>query len=622
MDHRTIGRRTVTLERLTYGIALRKALRLSGMFFPKVTGRQAVAVLRLPIGSRVEEYEAAATILLAGIPELAKVLVTGPKISKRREPDVEGILNMFRRASVLVILWPGEHNVPSNVAAACDRIVDVDPVRPAHLIAAAKSLSGQVVDLADAKKMLEYPISLMFSAFRPGRSAADVVRRLAETTVQTSVPTGPTLKNMVGYGEAQSWGLSLAKDLHDWRNGTLQWTDVDRGLLLSGAPGTGKTTFAAALARTCEASLIATSVARWQSSGYLSDVLSAMRRSFSDAIAARPTILFVDEIDGISDRSRLFGNEHETYWNQVINLFLELIDGSERQEGVVIVGATNHPDRIDPALRRAGRLDRHIEIPLPDPNTRRELARTYFGGGLSEGDLDQIAAATAGFTGADFERAGRDARRAARRGNGIISVQEVLGALPHPKLIVGQERRMVAIHEAGHAVVGAHLGVGVLQAVAVPWEVRPPQPLGAAIFQIDHHHCWHRQQFLDHIAMALAGRAAEEEVLGQAYEGAGAVEGADLHVATDFATLLELQLGMGEGVAHYNLRTIAERDAIRRKNPEFAERVERLLFREMARSRDIIRRFRPSVEQIADILVKEASVTGEDVRRILREATR
>ncbi|MDO1583605.1 AAA family ATPase [Rhizobium oryzicola] len=578
-----------------------------------------VAVLRLPVGAKVDEYEAAAAILLASIPELARATVTGPKINRRGVVDVEAISNMLRQTPVLVVLWPNEQTVPGIIAATCDRVVEIDPVRPAHLVAAAKVFSEQVIDLADAKRMLEYPPDLMFAAFRPGRAAADVVRRLAETAVGKGVSAGPTLQEMVGYGEAQSWGLALARDLRDWRKGKIAWTDVDRGLLLSGAPGTGKTTFAAALARTCEAKLIATSVAKWESSGYLSDVLSAMRRSFSDAIAASPAILLVDEIDGISDRNRVFGNAHETYWTQVINLFLELMDGAERLEGVVVVGATNHPERIDPALKRAGRLDRHIHIPLPDLYTRRDLARRYFGETLSDGDLDCIAATTTGFTGADFERAGRDARRAARRTNGTVSIAEALAGLPKPRMIVGSERRMVAIHEAGHAVVGHCLGVAHLQTVAVPYEVREPQPLGYAFFEMDEHKLWDRQGLLNRIALTLAGRAAEEEILGTAFEGAGAAEGADLHVASDIATMIEVRLGMGEGLSFFNLDSVEERDRVRQNNHVVAARVERLLRQEMDRSRAIVREFRRAIEMIADVLVNEAVIDGEGVRRILRE---
>lgn len=150
--------------------------------------------------------------------------------------------------------------------------------------------------------------------------------------------------------------------------------------------------------------------------------------------------------------------------------------------------------------------------------------------------------------------------------------------------------------------------------------LREPQSLGYAFFDIDEHQLWDRQGPFDRIAMTLAGRAAEEEILGAAFDGAGAAEGADLHVASDIATMIEVRLGMGEGLSFYNLKTVEQRDRVRQSNPEVAGRVERLLRREMDRSRSIVRDFRQAIEKIADVLVKDALIDGEGVRRILRES--
>ncbi|MGO7422223.1 ATP-dependent hydrolase, partial [Rhizobium ruizarguesonis] len=283
---------------------------------------------------------------------------------------------------------------------------------------------------------------------------------------------------------------------------------------------------------------------------------------------------------------------------------------------------TNYPDAIDAALLRPGRLDRHIKISLPDNEERKHLARTYFGDQLSEGNVEAIAAATAGFAGAHFEKAGREARRAARRTGRAVSIEDVLAVLPVPKRIAGGERRMVAIHEAGHAVIGVRLGVGELKTVAVPWEAHASHPLGFAHFQFDENPLWDRQQYLDQVAVTLGGRAAEEMILGTAFDGAGVAEGSDLHKASDLATMLELQLGMGEGLAYFNLKSVEQRDRVRQNNAVVAARVERLLSREMARSREIVTRFRAAVERIADILVEKAIIEGDEVRRIIRETSR
>lgn len=623
MDHQHFARRVETLERAAYGAAIRSAIRLSGLFRKQQEGRQRVAVLRLPKDADMKEYEIAAGLLIRETPALADLMLAVPKIDRRRVLDLEPIFAELRSGADVAIVWPADHDVPTSVALAADRIVDVSPVRPFHLVSAAKAIHGQSIGIGDAGKMLAHPPARVFAAFRPGRPPAEILRRLEETKEPPAPEDArPRLGDMIGYGDAKAWALSLAEDLRAWKAGRLPWSDVDRGLLLSGPPGTGKTLFAGALAHCCEAGLVATSVGRWQSAGHLGDVLAAMRRSFADAVAARPCILFIDEVEGVGDRARFAGREYEIYWTQVVNLLLELIDGVDRLEGVVVVGATNYPDRIDPALRRAGRLDRHVAIGLPDLEDRRELARLYCGGALSEHDLDRVASATTGFTGADFEKTGRDVRRLARKAGREVTVEDVFESLPPARRIVGGERRMIAIHEAAHAVVGHRLGVGHLQTVAVPWEVREPQSLGYAFFEMDEHQLWERQGLLDRIATTLAGRAAEEEIIGTAFDGAGAAEGADLHVASDVATMMEVRLGMGEGLAFYNLQTVEQRDRVRQNNPEVATRVERLLRQEMERSRSIVREFRSAIERIAGVLVKEAVVEGEDVRRILRECRR
>ncbi|MGO8265245.1 AAA family ATPase [Rhizobium ruizarguesonis] len=621
MDHRRIANRSATLEHIVYGIAIKKAARLAGLFRKHETGRQIVVVLRLPPGADLKEYDAAASILVVATPELAKAALVAPKIDRKGAVDVDPIYAELRSQFMLVVVWPAEHDLPAEVALAADRVVDVEPPRPFHLVAAAKSLHGQILDLKDAEQMLEHPVANVFAAFRPGRSPADVLRRLDETsTNRRNEHAGPRLNDIVGYGDAKAWATSLAADLHAWRNGSLSWEDVDRGLLLSGPPGTGKTVFASALARSCEAQLIATSVAKWQSAGHLGDTLAAMRRSFEEAVSKKPCILFIDEFDSIGDRAK-FGGEHRIYWSQVVNLLLELIDGTERLEGVVIVGATNHPDRIDPALVRAGRLDRHIVIAEPDTAERRELARAYFGDDLTGHDLDRIAAATTGFTGADFAKAGREARRATRRRGTAIAIGDVLDALPKPIRIVGDGRRVVAFHEAGHAVVGVHLGVGVLRTVAVPWEIRSAQPAGFAHFELADEFVLSRETLRARIAMTLGGRAAEEELLESAYDGAGAGEGADLHKASDLATIYEIQFGMGGSLSYFNQQSLEQRDRIRQNNFAVANRVERILQREMDRSREIIGRFREAVEKIADLLVEKAVVDGDEVVRILQEVS-
>lgn len=196
---------------------------------------------------------------------------------------------------------------------------------------------------------------------RRGRPAAECLSGLQQT-VNPPKPESKTqtilLSDLAGYGWAKTWGLELAQDLELWRQGRLSWAEVDhRAVVLSGPPGTGKTSFATVLSATLRVPLIATSVAEWNARDHLSGALKRMQTVLEQA----PCVLFIDEIDGISSRSAVEGRYSE-YWTQIVNRMLELVTIALATEGVVIVGATNHVDRIDPALTRSGRLDQIIQM--------------------------------------------------------------------------------------------------------------------------------------------------------------------------------------------------------------------------------------------------------------------
>jgi hypothetical protein len=212
--------------------------------------------------------------------------------------------------------------------------------------------------------------------------------------IQPVKPTGDTVQDafiasvesLSGYGEARGWALSLKADLALWRDGRLEWDDMSAKLLLSGPPGTGKTTFARALCNTLQVPLIVTSVATWLEPGYLGDVLKRMKAAFAEAEAHKPAILFVDEIDGIGKRQDP-SREYADYWNAVVNQALTLLDGAVKSSGVVVLGATNNPDQIDAALLRSGRLEKHIAVPRPDTEALIGILRHHL-----RSDVDAVVA--------------------------------------------------------------------------------------------------------------------------------------------------------------------------------------------------------------------------------------
>src|SRR5690606_3589824 len=147
---------------------------------------------------------------------------------------------------------------------------------------------------------------------------------------------GPLLSELYGYGDAMTWALDLVADLQEYRAGRLEWDSVDnRALLLEGPPGVGKTTFVASLAKTAGVPLVATPGAEWNSASYLSGTLQMIRDAFGRARRNTPSILLIDELDGISDRSHLSGDYIE-YWSQIVNYLLEHLSGIADNEGVVV----------------------------------------------------------------------------------------------------------------------------------------------------------------------------------------------------------------------------------------------------------------------------------------------
>ena len=423
---------------------------------------------------------------------------------------------------------------------------------------------------------------------------------------------GPALEDLDGYGEAKTWGLAAAADLQAYRSGQLSWAEFDhRGLLLSGPPGVGNTSFARALAKSARVPLVGTSVAEWNSADYLSGTLQAIRKVFAQATAQAPCILFIDEIDGISDRGQIRG-EYVQYWTQIVNLFLELLAGVEERPGVVVLAATNHPEKIDPAVKRAGRLDREIAIAKPDTAALAQIFRHHLGREILPGaSMLPLALAAHGMTGADVEAFIRRAKGTARRKARAVTVEDVLaevrqGRSPLPAAI----RHRVAVHEAGHAVVSHALGYGILMDLSLH------DNGGQACLDLAMEGAATLHELEAAMASLLAGRIAEEIELGAASIGASLGANSDLAMATAIARDIELTFGLGRlGNVHVEAPadTILLADAL----PAVVER----LGHASERARRILTERRSALQALTRMLEESGYLSRDEIDLALRVGT-
>ncbi|SFH45564.1 AAA family ATPase, partial [Ensifer sp. OV372] len=359
-----------------------------------------------------------------------------------------------------------------------------------------------------------------------------------------SVPRG---NQQPGYQEAKLWAKRLRSDVALWRAATLPWKEVGSSALLSGSPGTGKTFFASALAKALGVRLIPTTIGEWQSAGHLDDTLRAMRTCFEDANDGRGAVLFIDEIDSIGSRSASSaGDSNSHYWRIVLNEFLNLL--STLGEGVIVIGATNFPDCIDPAVKRAGRLEHHFTLPLPDKNTRAEILNYHAEGSFPLELLAEIAEHLEGKSGSALEQLVRDARKKARDEDRELELKDLRAQLPERISYTPEELLRLAVHEAGHALVSLSVGYATSATIEIKDSFDPSASGylgGMATYELTEDNLPTETSLRNRIAVSLAGMAAEAAVFGDRSVGSGGVMGSDIERATSLARRMVGTYGFG-----------------------------------------------------------------------------
>ncbi|MGV1914283.1 AAA family ATPase [Rhizobium sp. 22-785-1] len=606
--------KTSAVARITCTLALRETLKKIKNI---IENRAFSVVVRVP-NELLKEFVDAATDLPKIMPGVEDIEVCEAIKGLKGGVDFSEINSALRLADRVLIVVRCELPLPRTILAAVDAVIDVDPIGAETIARAVCLLEDRDFPVDQIERMLAYPIADVLAAIRPGRDADFALERLREAHSRGDISDDPPpIEHLHGYGMAADWARNLASDLDAWRRGTISWSEIDAGLLLSGPSGVGKSMFAKAVAKSCDMSFVSSSLAQWQSRGHLGDLLQAMRTTFEEATAKAPCVLLLDEFDSIGDRAR-FDERSAQYCTEVVSGLLECLDGISRRDGVVVVGACNHPQRIDAALLRPGRLGTHIRVALPDLSARTCILRGYLPEGLSDQQIAQAALECDGFTGADLAHVAKGALRIARRRGEALTIDDLRAALPPSTPIEGELRRRIAVHEAGHAAVGLALEVGELTGVVVRHAFRQSAPVGGGTVFEDSYRLRNSQYFLDAIAMGLGGMAAEIVVYGEHLDGSGGGLGSDLHSAADQATAMIAQAGMGRKLGYFNARDQMEREKLRRALPALNRQVEQTLDTQLARAIDLVRKRLDFVNELADILDKEGAVDGDRARALFR----
>jgi len=402
-----------------------------------------------------------------------------------------------------------------------------------------------------------------------------------------------------------------------------------RGVLMAGPPGTGKTLLARAVAGEAHVPFFSVSGSSFVEM-FVGVGAARVRDLFDQARTRAPAIVFIDEIDALGARRDAGGFVGSDEREQTLNQLLAEMDGFEDSGGVVVLAATNRPDALDPALRRPGRFDREVIVPLPSRAERAAILASHARGKhLEPGtDLGQVAAATPGFSGADLANLVNEAAlTAVRAGRASLTAADfadardrVLLGTRHTSPLAPGELATVAVHEAGHAL------VATLSPHADPVSrvtvLGAGQALGLTEMLPDDDRRLYGESYLaDTLAVRLGGRAAERLIRGEASTGAAD----DLASATALATQMVQVFGLSNTIGPVSY---AGPDAghpalaIQRGYSEHTQwlidqEVTALLTRAETRARDLLTRHKEALTRLTTILLEQETVTGDQVRALL-----
>ena len=446
---------------------------------------------------------------------------------------------------------------------------------------------------------------------------------------------GIKFSDVAGEDEAKDNLKEIVEYLHDPKKYQEIGATMPKGILLVGPPGTGKTMLAKAVAGEANVPFFSISGSDFVEM-FVGMGASKVRDLFKQAKEKAPCIVFIDEIDAIGQKrnSGAYGGNDER--EQTLNQLLTEMDGFDGSKGVVVLAATNRPDSLDPALLRPGRFDRRIPVELPDLQGRIEILKVHAKKiRLAEDvNFEPIAKTAAGASGAELANIVNEAALRAVRSGRQFATQEdlqesvevvIAGYQKKSRVLSDQEKKIVAYHETGHALVAA------LQSHSAPVQKITiiPRTSGALGYtlQVDEgdHFLMSREELLNKIATYTGGRAAEELVFHSVTTGASN----DIEQATKLARAMISRFGMSEEFGFVAFETVSNQylggDASLACSPETQARMDQkvteLVSQQYRRAAELLRANEGKLHQLAGYLYEHETITGEEFMELLSQSS-
>ena len=440
--------------------------------------------------------------------------------------------------------------------------------------------------------------------------------------------------DVAGVDEAEEELKEIVEFLKTPRKYTSIGGKIPKGVLLVGPPGTGKTLLARAVAGEAKVPFFSLSGSEFVEM-FVGVGAARVRDLFSQAEAKAPCIVFIDELDALGKvRIQTPMGSHEER-EQTLNQLLAEMDGFDGRKGIIIMGATNRPEVLDPALLRPGRFDRQVLVDKPDVRGREDILRIHVKTvKVAEGvDIRVIAQRTAGFAGADLANLVNEAALlAARKDKTAVEMKDfddaidrIIAGLEKKRVMSDKERRIVAYHESGHAIVASILpGLDPVHKISIV--ARGFGALGYTMqLPLEDRYLMTRQDLLGQLAVLLGGRSAEEIAFGEVSTGAQN----DLQRATDIARSMVTEFGMSEalGAVNYdghrgnkfldtpfmNERGNHSEDTAQKIDAE----VKRILTEAHDDARRVLRERREILDQLSERLLDKEVIEGDELRALL-----